>query len=74
MNLCKFRNKCERIVCEIVCPGSKGYPEEEVGIFDILFWIIFAMCFVLLIGWWLVPLRYVLRPLSRMRFRCDKNS
>ena len=72
MNLCKLRNKAERMVCRTFSSNSKGYPVQEVGVLDVLFWVCFATLYFVLITWWMIPLRYILRPLNNVRFRCDK--
>ena len=72
MNLCKLRNKAERMVCRTLGLNSKGYPEQEVDILNVLFWVCFATVFFVLITWWVFLLRYIFQPLTNMRFRCDE--
>ncbi len=69
MNICKIRNKAEDITMKIM--GGKGYPEQAVSLGEALFWVVFLIFFIILVLWWFVPLRYILRSLDK-RYRCDE--
>lgn len=70
--ICKLYNKMVNTINYIMTNDDYNSKESEIELIEL---IIVCMLFggaVLLMSWWLVPLRWIISPLGKVTFKCEK--
>jgi hypothetical protein len=67
--ICEFRNWLVDSSMYIITGDGSEYSETETDLLAVIFWIMYFILVILLIGWWLVPIRLIF---GSIKFKCSK--
>ena len=70
INVCEYYNKLNHIVGYIVCGERVGPPVSEVSLGEVIVVTIATLFAIVVLSWWMIPLRFIWKAIPNPTFYC----